>query len=565
MKTMFLKFSKEVKGLIFASIILSSITTMSFIGLMALSAYLIVLSAFHPSIAALQIVIVGVRFFGISRSVFRYLERLMSHSANLRILKNIRVYVFQQIAKNFPFNLPGKTSYELLGFLIQDIEFLENLFVRIILPIISTLFVIIIVSLFFSAFSYELILVAILGFIMVGVVLPLISAKHGSVNSKKLVKARSSYQNQLLSFFQHFQESLIYYQNEKIISKIQVEEKSFANTHWKIHISQSLFSGLSNLLVQLIAITGIWVSLSLIQKNRLDIIFVAVFYLIFLSMYESIQNLSMASNMMSELDSTLTRLDKISVNQEKINGKLVETRNELLPIKIQNVSFRFDSSEKNAIENINITIHKNEKIAIVGRNGSGKTTFLDLLSGFYDNFSGQILYGSNEIRSLDKESFRLHLSYVNGSPYIFSTSIMKNLILANPDCSEGDINKILQVMKLDTRFLSVIDHNLTEQGKNISSGEKQKIEIGRCLLRKSDLILLDEPLSNIDPIFMNEISQMLHSFFVHKTVIWVTHQFINMQYFDKIIVFDLGSIIEEGSHYDLLSKKGAYYKLVSGI
>ncbi len=169
MKTMFLKFSKEVKGLIFASIILSSITTMSFIGLMALSAYLIVLSAFHPSIAALQIVIVGVRFFGISRSVFRYLERLMSHSANLRILKNIRVNVFQQIAKNFPFNLPGKTSYELLGFLIQDIEFLENLFVRIILPIISTLFVTIIVSLFFSAFSFELILVAILGFIMVGV------------------------------------------------------------------------------------------------------------------------------------------------------------------------------------------------------------------------------------------------------------------------------------------------------------------------------------------------------------------------------------------------------------
>ncbi len=282
-------------------------------------------------------------------------------------------------------------------------------------------------------------------------------------------------------------------------------------------------------------------------------------------MYESIQNLSMASNMMSELDSTRTRLDKISVNQEKINGKLVETSNELLPIKIQNVSFRYDSSEKNAIENINLTIHKNEKIAIVGRNGSGKTTFLDLLSGFYDNFSGQILNGSNEIRSLDKESFRLHLSYVNSSPYIFSTSLLKNLMLANPDCSEGDINKILQVMKLDIRFLSVIDHNLTEQGKNISSGEKQKIEIARCLLRKSDLILLDEPLSNIDPIFMNEISQMLHSFFVQKTVIWVTHQFINMQYFDKIIVFDLGSIIEEGSHYDLLSKKGAYYKLVSGI
>ena len=110
MKTMLLKFSNEVKGLIFASIILSSITTISFIGLMALSAYLIVLAAFHPSIAALQIVIVGVRFFGISRSVFRYLERLMSHSGNLRILKNIRVNVFQQITKNFPFQFTWKNQ-----------------------------------------------------------------------------------------------------------------------------------------------------------------------------------------------------------------------------------------------------------------------------------------------------------------------------------------------------------------------------------------------------------------------------------------------------------------------
>ncbi len=565
MKTMFLKFSKQVKGLIFASIILSSITTISFIGLMALSAYLIVLAAFHPSIAALQIVIVGVRFFGISRSAFRYLERLVSHSANLRILKNIRVNVFHQITKNFPFNLPGKTSYELLGFLIQDIDLLENLFVRIILPIISTLFVTIIVSLFFSAFSFELILIAVFGFMLIGVILPLKSAKNGSVNSKKLANARSSYQNNLLSFFQHFQESLIYYQNKKILSQIQGEEKNFANMQWKIHTSQSFFSGLSNLLVQLIAITGIWVSLSLIQKNRLDIIFVAVFYLFFLSMYESIQNLSLASNMMGEIVSTRTRLDKVSVNQEKISGKLVETSNELLPIKIQNVSFRYDSNEKNAIEKLNLTIHKNEKIAIVGRNGSGKTTFLDLLSGFYDNFSGEILYGPNEIRELDKDSCRLHLSYVNSSPYIFSTSLMKNLMLANPDSKEDDINKILQVMKLDSRLLSANDLNLSELGRNISSGEKQKIEIARCLLRKSDLILLDEPLSNIDPLFVDEISQMLHSFFDKKTVIWVTHQYINMQYFDKILVFDQGSIIEEGSHSDLFSKKGVYYKLVSCI
>jgi ATP-binding cassette subfamily C protein CydC len=319
---------------------------------------------------------------------------------------------------------------------------------------------------------------------------------------------------------------------------------------WKIYFSLHLFQ--TN-------------SLLLIQNNRLDIIFVAVFYLIFLSMFESIQNLSLTSNLMGEIDHTRTRLDQISDNQEKITGKIVGTISEILPIKIQNVSFRYNSNDKNVIENLNLTIHKNEKIAIVGRNGSGKTTFLDLLSGFYNIFSGQILCGSNEIRNLDNDSYRLRLSYINSSPYIFSTSLMKNLMLANPDCNEYDVKKILNLMKLDTRFMSANDLNLTEKGRNISSGEKQKIEIARCLLRKSELILLDEPLSNIDPLFMNEINQDLHSFFEQKTVIWVTHQFINMEFFDKIFVFDHGSIIEEGSHFDLLSKKGAYFKLVSGI
>jgi ATP-binding cassette subfamily C protein CydC len=137
-------------------------------------------------------------------------------------------------------------------------------------------------------------------------------------------------------------------------------------------------------------------------------------------------------------------------------------------------------------------------------------------------------------------------------------------MIANQDSSDDDINKILQTMKLDTRFLSAIDLDLSEQGGNISSGEKQKIEIARCLLRKSELILLDEPLSNIDPMVVDEISQDLHSFFAQKTVIWVTHQYKNMEYFDNIFVFDQGSIIEAGNHFDLLSKKGAYYKLVSG-
>lgn len=564
MKIWLLKIIKNVKGYIFFTILLSCFTTISFVGLMGLSAYLIVLAAFHPSIAALQIVIVGVRFFGISRSGFRYLERLLTHSMILKILKNVRVDIFKKISSNFPFNLSGNSSYEMLGLLIQDIESIEIFLVRILLPIVSTLCVTIIISLFLGVFSVELVLMALLGFVMVGIILPIISAKIGSKNNLDLENARFKYQERLLNFLQFFQESLIFYQNETIASQMLTEENILAKSQWKIHVTQSFFTLASNLSISIIALTALWISILLNQKNLLDVIFIAVFYLIFLSMFESLQNLSLASNLAGGIDNTRKRIEQISIDMERRTWKTIESDEELFPIKLYNVSFRYASSEENAINNLNLSIYKKEKIAIVGENGSGKTTVLDLLSGFYDNYSGQIIFGKNELRSIDKNSLRFHLSYVINSPYTFSTSLLKNLLLANPNCKDTEIDFVLSLMNLEKRFDTLNDLTFTEKGRNISSGEKQKIEIARCMLRKSELILLDEPFSNLDPVFVNEAKKYLYQFFEQKTVIWVTHQFVNMHYFDKILVFEKGSIIEEGNHSELLEKKGIYFQLVSG-
>ncbi|MHB8134272.1 MAG: thiol reductant ABC exporter subunit CydC [Anaerolineaceae bacterium] len=561
MKAILFRFSKGVIGTIFFSIILSTLTILSVIGLMGTSAYLIVMAGFHPSIAALQVLIVGVRFFGISRSVFRYFERLFSHSANLKILSNIRQYIFKEISENYPFLLPGKSSALILGFLIQDIDMLENVFVRILLPILSSFLVTIIVSIFLGVFSSELVFVVFFGFIVIGVILSTVSAITGSRLSQKQNDFRNEYQGNLLDFFQFFQEYLVYFDYKKIAQKLEIKEEKYNRNQWQSGVIQSLFSAFNNMMIQFVALICIWVSIYFLKENQIELILIAIFYLIILTMFESLQNVPATAFSAGNFNNTIGRLNLISEKGDAARTTNKREIDEILPIRIQNLNFQYHSRETNTLRNINLEIRNGEKIAIVGSNGSGKTTFLDLLAGFYYSYKGEIYCKDFELRDLNLDAYRTHLSYMLRNPYVFSTSLLQNLKLANPNVKAEEISVAIQKVKLDSRFAYQEDQIILEKGKNISSGEIQKIELTRSLLRENDLILLDEPLSNLDPILSRMLNNLIRNEFGNKTILWVTHELTDMEWFDKILVFENGEIIEQGSHTDLLSRPSVYREL----
>jgi ATP-binding cassette subfamily C protein CydC len=555
------KFIKGGKGLVIASLVLSTLTILSIIGLMGASAYLIVMAGFHPSVAALQVAIVGVRFFGISRSVFRYVERLVSHSTNLKILSNIRQFVFRQISKNFPFSLPGKSSASILGFLIQDIEMLENVFVRLLLPVASSFLVMIFVSIFLGILSPELVGVALLGFAVCGLILPWISARSGRKFSNRQAAFRNEYQESLLEFFQFFQESLIFYKNREIVKKISGKEEKYNNVQLKSGILQALFSSVNSLFIQLIAVFCLWLSLKLLIHNQTELILIAVFYLILLTMFEPLQNLPTSAFSFGNIKAILTHIEQVAIEPNiTLAGRKADLAG-LFPIQIQNLSFRYPQNGIESLKNINLNLHAKERIAVVGRNGSGKTTFLDLLSGFYNKYVGRVLIGGHELRNLDLVAYRNHLGNFQASPYIFAASLRQNLEIANPACTSGQISEVIDQVGLVSRFSPGTDELISEKGMNISAGEKQRIELARILLRNNDLLLLDEPLSNLDPMLASRFCKILQAEFSEKTVIWVTHQLLNMEWFDQILVFENGEIVERGHHRELIENKGAYFEL----
>lgn len=260
--------------------------------------------------------------------------------------------------------------------------------------------------------------------------------------------------------------------------------------------------------------------------------------------------------------------DIMNTKDDMTYGSKVLDLTDKFEIEFKNVSFRYPGAENDSLKNVNLTIHNGEHLAVVGRNGSGKTTFIKLMCRLYDVTEGEILINGENIKEYTAESLMSLYSVVFQDFKIFSTTLAQN-ISAGSDYNREKLFDALdksnikeRVQKMENEENTYLYKDLDKAGVEISGGEAQKLALARALYKDSPIVILDEPTAALDPVAENEIYNRFNSFVNHKTAIYISHRLSSCIFCSRIAVFDKAELVQNGTHEELLeNKEGKYYEL----
>ena len=271
-----------------------------------------------------------------------------------------------------------------------------------------------------------------------------------------------------------------------------------------------------------------------------------------------------------------TQMAMVSVNRVfSLMDIPSESKDESTPIEVSDtpiftfsdVCFAYENRKgKQIIEKLNLTIKRGQRIALVGRSGSGKSTILKLLSRQYEASQGEIFYYGQKYSELTPVSVRADMALISQDAVMFPMSILDNIRIGNPDATRDEIIHAAELAGCDEfieKMENSYDFMLEERGSNLSGGQRQRISIARAILKNASVLLLDEPTSALDRETQEHINGTIAKLAKDKTIITAAHRLSTIEDYDEIIVLDEGCIIEKGTHEVLLQNKGCYFDMYS--
>lgn len=340
----------------------------------------------------------------------------------------------------------------------------------------------------------------------------------------------------------------------------------FIKAIFKNEYINNIQSSLKGLVKGVFAIVILWIGTIQVLNGKISFGELLTFNALlayFLSPIENIINLQptlqtavVAGERLSEiLDLSLEKAEyeHKKINPSSLNGK----------IEFKNVDFRY-GTRKLILKNINMTINKGERVALVGESGSGKTTIAKLLLNFYQCEKGEIIVNGYNLLDVNIEAIRDKIAYISQETFLFNGTIIENLMLGNPyltyeeiieACKKAQIHDFINSLPL--RYNTLVEEN----GSNFSGGQKQRLSIARAILRKPEILIMDEATSNLDSITEKAIEKTIYEFSEGMITIIIAHRLSTIMRCDNIFILENGEIKEQGNHKELLEKQGRYYEL----
>ena len=492
----------------------------------------------------------GVRGLAIGRTISRYFERLVTHDATFRVLAELRISVIKKLIPLSPSGLNHFRNSELLNRLVADVDTLDTLYLNLLSPFISAIMVITFMAIGLSFVSALLAVIICSTLLALLFIFPAIFYRLGQKSGKKIIQARAEYRSQFIEWIQLNAEFLLFGLVPQMTQKLEKTEQTWLHSQSK----ESQLTGFSNALLTFI--NGILVCVVfLLVTTAIDAssadnpeALVALVIFCVMASAEILMPIGIAFLHLGQLITAAERLNDLIEQRPLVefNGstrwqKIAE--NQPL-VRFEKVTFNYPSNHQATLNGLSFEVNKGQKVAILGKTGSGKSTIFQLLNRHYDPTSGQILLANCNVADYPEATLRSHLVTLSQRVHIFSQTLRDNLLMGNPQATDEQLKLVLEQVELAYLLQEQdLDLWLGEGGRPLSGGEQRRLGLARVLLSNAELVLLDEPTEGLDRETEQQILMLIFAHCQARTLLMITHRLQGLERFDRVYRIDNGQLL----------------------
>lgn len=557
-------------------LILGVLTLLAASMLMFTSGFLISKSATMPyNILLVYVPIVGVRTFGIGRSVIHYVERLVGHDTVLRILSRMRITLYKRLEPQALLIRSRYRTGDILGALADDIEQLQNVYIRTVFPslVAIVLYAAVVIGLGLFDLSFALLVAAYI-FILVAV-LPYISLLLTRNLDKAVKEERNGLYSKLTDAVMGIGDWVISGRPADFLSDYEQDEAAVTRKERRLKAWGRIRALIGQMVVALVVISMIYWTGGEVAAGDMDVIMIAAFVLVVFPLADAFLPVSEAVQRLPEYRVSLARLEVISSGSPggDADGTAAEAELERASqsahLRLAEVRFAYDAKGAEgdgiySVDGVSLDIAQGKRVMIIGRSGAGKSTLLKLVQGALTPSGGEVTINGIPAAAYGDAGIPRVISVLNQSPHLFDTTVANNIRLGRDDAEMTEIARAAEQAQLAELIAGLpqgLDTPMRETGQRFSGGERQRVALARVLLQNTPVLVLDEPTVGLDPRTERELLSTIFETTAGKTLLWVTHHLAFAEQMDEVIFMEQGKILMRGTHVELMASESRYRKL----
>jgi thiol reductant ABC exporter CydC subunit len=536
------------------------------IGLIATSAWLISRASQRPAESSLAIAIVAVQFFGLSRGLFRYGQRLVGHDAAFRALADLRVSTYARLETLAPAGLPAFRSGDLLARLVHDIDSLQDLLLRVIGPFVVALLV--------GAGTVALVwwilpaagVILLAALLLAATALTWLTGRLSRRSESRQAVIRGELTAAVVDLIEGAPELAAYGAFGPQLGRTSEIDAQLTQVAGAGARTAGIGQGLATLLSGLAMWGALLVGIAAVHAGTLAGVLLAVIALVPLAAFELVTDLPTATQTLQRVRRSATRtLEVIDAGPPIVEP----TEPQPVPVglrslRVRGLRARYGDAGPWVLDGLDLDLLPGRTVALVGRSGAGKSTLADVLLRFLPYQAGSVSLDGAEISDLSGDEYRCVIGLVSQDAHIFDTTLEENLRLARRDATPAELDSALRGARLLEWTQGLPDGLATRvgaQGALISGGQRQRLALARALLADFPVLVVDEPGEHLDTPTADALVADLLDTTDGRAVLMITHRLAGLDGVDEVIVLDGGRAIERGSPSELLALGGHYARM----